>query len=261
VGKLWTIEDVTFLGANYPIYGAAKCALALSRTIDAVYRKANNLKISAPKANKSMEQYISELPENYKLLEPYQTNKTPVLHKHLVCGYEWLVRPSNILSDYRCPKCSNKAEVRTAESYINALPDEYKLVEDYVNTKTPILHEHLMCGHIWYVRPGDILSGKGCPNCAKSGFKFEKPGTLYHVKIKDNLYKIGITNKTPKERFGSDWSKFNIEVIWQIDFISGRIAYTLEQKLLKAYKHLLVNAGLLISGNTETVYEEIPCPI
>jgi len=56
----------------------------------------------------------------------------------------------------------------------------------------------------WHTTPSNHLKGTGCPKCTKYGFNKNKPGILYYLKIVHEgtvLYKIGITNKSVKERF------------------------------------------------------------
>ena len=59
-------------------------------------------------ARKTHEQYEKDVPEGYKVLEPYATNKVKILHKHSACGHEWLVRPHSILDGHGCPECAGK---------------------------------------------------------------------------------------------------------------------------------------------------------
>lgn len=56
---------------------------------------------------KPQQLYEKELENfNIKLLEPYTTANIARLHKCLLCGYEWNVRPNNILTGQcRCPNC------------------------------------------------------------------------------------------------------------------------------------------------------------
>lgn len=221
-------------------------------------------KCKIPKDTKTNETYKKELEhKGCYSLEPYINAHTKILHKCKYCNSEWLAEPRSVLQNgIACTKCWETTK-KSTEYYVKELEcSDYRLVGIYVNARTKTQHECTKCNHVWNVKPNDILSLKaGCPNCTIRGFKSEEPATLYFCKINNNLYKLGITNRTPKERFTSDWIKFNIETIWQIDFRKGRIAYVLEQNLLKTYKHLLINTGLLISGNTETLSEEIPCPI
>lgn len=39
-------------------------------------------------------------------------------------------------------------------------------IEEYIDSKTNILHKCLICNHEWSVRPHNVLSGFGCPKCA-----------------------------------------------------------------------------------------------
>ena len=60
---------------------------------------------------RTAEEYIEELKENnfgIIPIEQYETSKKNILHRCLKCTYEWKARPSNILSGFGCPVCSNK---------------------------------------------------------------------------------------------------------------------------------------------------------
>jgi hypothetical protein len=39
------------------------------------------------------------------------------------------------------------------------------VIGDYINRKTKILHKCKKCGYEWFVAPGGLLSGHGCPKC------------------------------------------------------------------------------------------------
>ena len=58
---------------------------------------------------KTIEQYDSELLEAHKgtikRLGLYRTAATKIPHKH-ICGYEWDVRPNDLLNNHGCPCCS-----------------------------------------------------------------------------------------------------------------------------------------------------------
>jgi len=55
---------------------------------------------------KTTKDYQEELGSDFIVLEKYINYKTKVTHKHLKCGYEWLVSPASILRNKGCPKCS-----------------------------------------------------------------------------------------------------------------------------------------------------------
>ena len=41
-----------------------------------------------------------------------------------------------------------------------------EVLEEYIDSKTKILHKCKICEHIWNSAPTNILVGRGCPNCA-----------------------------------------------------------------------------------------------
>ena len=260
----WTSNEILFLSENYPKHDKLYCVEKLGRTERAVVGKASKLGIKcAPGAGRyTNEWYESELLRreiNIFPLEAYIKSDVPITHTCLY-DHEWKAPPNRILAGAGCPHCYGHIKL-TTEQYRAKMPEGYILHGDYLGTDSPIEHEHELCGMRWLVRPHDILQGSRCPNCSMSKIKYNLPTALYLV-IWDNYFKLGITSKNEvKHRFRTDWAKFNMEVVWQIDFPKGKIAYVLEQNLLKAYKHLLINTGLLISGNTETLREAIPCPI
>lgn len=58
---------------------------------------------------KSEEQYVIDLKDihpNIMLIGEYAGSDMNTLHKCMVCGYEWSLRPSNLLSGCGCPKCN-----------------------------------------------------------------------------------------------------------------------------------------------------------
>ena len=123
---------------------------------------------------KTHEQYLHELNErqpDFECLEQYNGTNTKILHRHKTCGFEWKITPHRIMTDGCCPYCSEKVR-KTTDYYKQELVKmrpEYEVLGEYVNTNTPILHKHILCGYEWNVRPHDILhGGYGCPVCACS---------------------------------------------------------------------------------------------
>lgn len=264
----WTAAEEQFLIENYPSKGKIFCCETLNRSDSAVKSKACKLglKLIEIKNTKTHDQYENELFEkeiDYFPIEQYIDSKTPILHQCLN-DHTWYSSPNSILSNRGCPYCSRKIK-KTNSHYISELPKEYIILEDYINNYTPIVHKHTICGHEWLVRPYSILRGTRCPNCSGGNINSTLPAILYHVSFtyKNNTYyKIGITGREEVHfRFTSDWAKYNMEVIWQIRLPYGKMAKVLERNLLKNFKHLKINTGLLMSGNTETLFEEIECPV
>jgi len=146
---------------------------------------------------------------------------------------------------------------KTHEQYEQQLLDreiDFYPLEQYIAAKKPILHACIK-GHEWNVRPDDILKGRGCPLCSTAGFKYDKPASMYFISLKDRgkiIYKLGVTNKTLKERFGPEWVQLEMKCVWFLSFSTGYEAFEQEQKLKQKYSDYLVETNVLRKGNTET---------
>jgi hypothetical protein len=125
---------------------------------------------------------------------------------------------------------------------------------EYVNNKTKVV---VTCHHHgdFEQTPSSHLAGRGCPLCAKSGYKVSKPGILYVLKIKgyDNLYKIGITNLTISKRF-SKTEQTKIDTLFTKQFANGKACLGKETELLQRFNSSKANLTILASGNTELMY-------
>jgi hypothetical protein len=111
-------------------------------------------------------------------------------------------------------------------------------------------------------QPNNHLQGKGCSNCQKNGFQKALPATLYYLKVTSGdtvLYKIGITNRTVKQRYTTTNHNL-INIVFIKEFKSGLDCYNEEQRLLKKYKdYLYKGSPILSSGNTELFTKDIMC--
>lgn len=156
-----------------------------------------------------------------------------------------------------CPRCSSNARGTTTsfiEKACKVHGDKYDYtLVNYTNYNTKV---EIICpihGSFWQI-PSNHIQGKGCTACNSFGFDSSKSATLYYLKItyeEQIVYKIGITNRTVKERFNnSDLEKIQILKTW--DFPLGKDAYDKEQRILKLHsEYKYVGAPILSSGNTE----------
>lgn len=70
---------------------------------------------------KTLETYKNQLLNTeYEVLEPYINRFTKILHKHLVCNYEWGARPHDILNGHGCQECAGK---NCNKVYLLYIPD------------------------------------------------------------------------------------------------------------------------------------------
>lgn len=143
---------------------------------------------------KTQDQFIKDVFNKYGfeyiVLGHYINNKTKILIEHS-CGYNFYIRPNDLLTGHGCPKCKNVYRLTTDE-YINYVKEktngEYECLEEYINNKTKIKHIHNKCGNTYYVRPNDFKSGYRCPFCSKGSSYKEK-------EIEEILKSIGIKYK------------------------------------------------------------------
>ena len=125
------------------------------------------------------EQYVEAVKNinpNVEVMGEYINATTPILHKCKIDGCEWEARPYAILRGDRCPKCTGNKK-RTTEEYKQELANinpDVEVIEEYINSTTPILHKCKIDGHIWCAAPNNMLNGRGCPVC-----KFRKLSKLF----------------------------------------------------------------------------------
>ena len=144
---------------------------------------------------KTNEMFINEMynlvGDEYKLLTKYNKSNIKVKIKHNICGYEYYVTPSHFLRGERCPKCYGKNRKTTCEwqNEMNSISNnEYEVLEDYINNRTPILTLHKKCGNIWKISPSNFKKGHRCPKCAAE--IIAEKLSFSHDDICNKIYKI-----------------------------------------------------------------------
>lgn len=137
--------------------------------------KKEKYRIKRVKTEEFYKQELSLNNPNIELIGHYEGMRKKALHRCIVHDYEWYVFPNNVLKGHGCPICLREKirdrNIKTNEKYVKDLgsanPNIISL-EEYKGAETNILHKCLKCGNEWMVRPSNLLSGKGCPNCKKS---------------------------------------------------------------------------------------------
>ncbi len=126
---------------------------------------------------KTHEQYIEEIKEKQIQvipLEQYNGTGNKIKHLCLVHNEEFMASPNAILSrKVGCSQCTSehksKAYAKSHEQYLLDLKEhDIHIIplEQYINEKTKIQHQCLICNHKFKIRPASILiNGSGCPNC------------------------------------------------------------------------------------------------
>ena len=171
------------------------------------------------------------------IISEYHGTQQKARFRH-ICGHEWCVRADVVLYGSGCFKCRKRATPKLGPTL-----SESTLCKRYAALAqrgiTPLSQyqgaNHKMkfscrCGYKWKARLGKVFSEQtGCKQCARSGFQSSKAAIVYYVRL-GNFYKIGVTNRTVKERFESHRAKPEILEIW--NFTHGSDAIDFEQRIL-----------------------------
>lgn len=130
---------------------------------------------------KTHKEYIEELAIKnpiVEVVEPYITNRTPIMHHCLKHDVYWKATPSNVLSGKGCNKCLrdkiSSRLVKTHDEYVEELKIKNPtviVVDQYINHFTPITHYCLKHGTLWKMTPANALRGNGCQECKKEKLK------------------------------------------------------------------------------------------
>lgn len=206
------------------------------------------------------EDYIKRLDSrSIEVLGEYINNSTPLQHGCRICNTKWKAAPNNVMTGTGCPSCGGTKKKDIVE-YVQQLATIGMLpLSDYINNKTPILHQCIAKQHRVYTTPSNLLTKGGCIFCKNSG-----PGTLYYIEYKNKLtgivvYKIGITTKSIQERVKSigHSSEYDATILKQIQFDSIDEARYIESSILKDLSHYRITVDFVANGNTEFFSENI----
>ena len=133
--------------------------------------------------------YRSLTGDEYLFLEPYIRSNVKMKCKHSVCGYEWCVTPHDFLAGTRCPQCEINSRKISNEEWAKRVKevvgDEYVFLEDYVNSKHPILCRHNECGNEFKISPNNFyLQGQRCKKC------YDKSRSMTTEQIVKRLHEV-----------------------------------------------------------------------
>lgn len=127
--------------------------------------------------------------KDLEVLGEYKGKRKKILVKH-ICGYEWETNPEPLYKGHGCPKCSGNIKKDTStikKELFNIVGNEYELLGEYINTNTPILFKHNVCGHLFKMSPkAFIIQGQRCPKerYAKSAKSNSIPYEEVQTKVK-----------------------------------------------------------------------------
>lgn len=121
------------------------------------------------------EQIYNICGDEYTISGKYYGHDQKITFTHNVCGNSFNMRINGfVYGGHRCPICARMSRLKKItktqqqfEMEVNkAYKNEYKVVGQYINSNTPVLIKHEVCGCIFNVRAGRISNGTAqCPMC------------------------------------------------------------------------------------------------
>lgn len=187
------------------------------------------------------------------LSKKYVSSRTPVKFK---CnnGHIGSTRIKSLRNGLRCLQCGGRARLTFEHVKEEFNKKGWTLLEnEYINARTS-MRARCNKGHERIVKYQNFQNKATCNKCAKHGFDVLKTACFYYIKFifkKRSYYKIGITNRTIRQRFKDEKTPY--KVVYQQQYEIGQDAYEREQKLLKRFKDSLLDPSnyFLRDGNTE----------
>lgn len=235
-------------------------------------KKASKNKIKNAKASVSQKDMAAKAYKAYPSISEYKGVSVYRLHQCSVCNYVGKMKPDNFWHNGRgCPKCGIKLGSENKRANMKKIAPSRDKSSKYYSTYPPIteytgafehrFHHCIVCGHNGPMTPNNFWRGRGCPVCADSGFDKSAPAILYYLRIttksEPDLYKVGITNRTVKDRYNNiDLAMISVVKEWHYE--TGADAHKEEQQILKKFRAFLYQGeDVLQSGNNEVFTRDI----
>ena len=115
-------------------------------------------------------------------------------------SHTWIAKPNSVLNGRGCPHCSNHSPLTPSLINDRLSNRDITMIGDYTDT---ITKTEFKCknNHIWLGRPGNVLSGHGCPICESTERRLTK--NAINTQLKDRgITMIGeYTNSRTKTEF------------------------------------------------------------
>ena len=109
-GPDYVCTSLSFINVGTPIAHKHKCGYEWAVTPSHLLYDKTNCPKCAGTLTKTHQEYLEQIKnKDFIVLETYISGKVKILHKHIVCGYEWSIRPENIIYGQSCPNCIREA--------------------------------------------------------------------------------------------------------------------------------------------------------
>jgi predicted nucleic acid-binding Zn ribbon protein len=165
-----------------------------------------------------------------------------------------------------CAKCANNLPLSLDEKNTKLEKNGWRLLEDVPSVNAIGKLECTKCGgkkeaNVSRYMKTYVLCRRCEPCDWERGFSPKLPAILYYLRISNGdqiLYKLGITNRTVKDRFKKS-ELDNIEVLRELKFETGQQAHELEQYYLNLFSEYRYKGDPILKsgGNTEILTTDI----
>ena len=205
--------------------------------------------------------------DRYDLSEAlYDTQYVKVKVGCSVHGEFWR-KPSELMQGQGCQKCgrlnSGVVKRKSSEEFIEEMKILHNNLYDYSMTEYVRLLDKIKVGcpthGIFEIQAGNHSMKRGCPYCAKNGYKVNKPASIY-VLTDGIVTKIGITGRKVPERCKkiSNSSNKSFIIFNEFHFDEGRTPLKIEGVLLKEFLTSYSQPTEVFDGSTECFYNLDP---
>jgi uncharacterized SAM-dependent methyltransferase len=211
----------------------------------------------APKTHEEVEAEFAA--RGFTLLSKFKHSKQKL---NFICSQKHThsITWSSFRQGKGCLYCSGKAQKTHEEVEAEFTARGWTLLSNYKNSSQKLA---FICskGHRHTISWASFRKNVQCGKCIPGGYSQDLPGRLYYVRFNfpnhAPLYKIGITNKTIKQRFEEERTTYTILLDEKHE--DGSIPYKKEQTILKRYrKHKYAGKNILSHvGITECFTKDI----
>lgn len=268
------VEELNAVNPNIQVLGRYKTAFTKidvrckldghewSGTPDNFLRGRNCPKCRLRNVTKTHEKFMAEMAIKHPslaVLGEYAGSRRKILVLCLEDGHEWFVRPNSLVSGSGCPKCGERKNLKTNETFLSEMSQINKSIQilsPYVRSDQPLKVRCDVDGYEWSSTPGSLLSGIGCPRCARYGYDPSKPAELYVYHFQ-NYLGFGITN-VPKVRHRKHNTTFRklgiVGILTKTVNSDGKSIQSLESHLKRNLP--IVNTGIEGFKTEAILYED-----
>ena len=159
---------------------------------------------------------INDMNSEIIILGEYEGSAKRIKCQCKRCNHIWNPIANGLMQGYGCPQCAKKSKLKSHEQFENefrTINDSIDLLGRYEGALKPIECRCKICGYVWRPLPGNLLSGRGCPNCVnekrKKGneeFKMQMEEMHPDIKVLSEYVNIHTPVECECLQCGNRWS-------------------------------------------------------